>query len=150
MGKITSILQAAQQRARDLNLPYEGTLFPDEAYELLQSAPGAKLVDVRSRAELDWVGRIPDAVEIEWASYPGMSLNPNFLAALGQQVDKESLVLFICRTGVRSNAAAVAATSAGFIDCYNVLEGFQGEKDTEGHRNSTGGWCAAGLPWVQG
>jgi rhodanese-related sulfurtransferase len=150
MGKITSILQAAQQRARDLNLPYEGTLFPDEAYELLQSAPGAKLVDVRSRAELDWVGRIPDAVEIEWASYPGMSLNPNFLAALSQQVDKESLVLFICRTGVRSNAAAVAATSAGFIDCYNVLEGFQGEKDTEGHRNSTGGWCAAGLPWVQG
>jgi rhodanese-related sulfurtransferase len=150
MGKITSILQAAQQRARDLNLPYEGTLFPDEAYELLQSAPGAKLVDVRSRAELDWVGRIPDAVEIEWASYPGMSLNPNFLAALDQQVDKESLVLFICRTGVRSNAAAAAATGAGFIDCYNVLEGFQGEKDTEGHRNTTGGWCAAGLPWVQG
>jgi rhodanese-related sulfurtransferase len=150
MGKITSILQAAQQRARDLNLPYEGTLFPDEAYELLQSAPGAKLVDVRSRAELDWVGRIPDAVEIEWATYPGMSLNPNFLAALGQQVDKESLVLFICRTGVRSNAAAAAATGAGFLDCYNVLEGFQGEKDTEGHRNTTGGWCAAGLPWVQG
>ena len=149
MGKITSILQAAQQRARDLNLPYEGTLFPDEAYELLQSAPGAKLVDVRSRAELDWVGRIPDAVEIEWASYPGMSLNPNFLAALDQQVDKESLVLFICRTGVRSNAAAAAATGAGFIDCYNVLEGFQGEKDTEGHRNTTGGWCAAGLPWIQ-
>ena len=87
MGKITSILQAAQQRAKDLNLPYEGTLFPDEAHELLQSAPGAKLVDVRSRAELDWVGRIPDAVEIEWATYPGMSLNPNFLAALGQQVD---------------------------------------------------------------
>jgi rhodanese-related sulfurtransferase len=150
MGKITSILQAAQQRARDLNLPYEGALFPDEAYELLQSAPGAKLVDVRSRAELDWVGRIPDAVEIEWASYPGMSLNPNFLAALGQQVDKESLVLFVCRTGVRSNTAAAAATGAGFLDCYNVLEGFQGEKDTEGHRNTTGGWCAAGLPWVQG
>ena len=150
MGKITSILQAAQQRAKDLNLPDEGTLFPDEAHELLQSAPGAKLVDVRSRAELDWVGRIPDAVEIEWATYPGMSLNPNFLAALGQQVDKESLVLFICRTGVRSNAAAAAATGAGFLDCYNVLEGFQGEKDTEGHRNTTGGWCAAGLPWVQG
>ncbi|MFA6061639.1 MAG: rhodanese-like domain-containing protein [Gallionella sp.] len=150
MGKITSILQAAQQRAKDLNLPYEGTLFPDEAYELLQSAPGAKLVDVRCRAELDWVGRIPEAVEIEWATYPGMSLNPNFLAALGQQVDKESLVLFICRTGVRSNAAAAAATGAGFLDCYNVLEGFQGEKDTTGHRNTTGGWCAAGLPWVQG
>ena len=79
-----------------------------------------------------------------------MSLNPKFLAALGQQVDKESLVLFVCRTGVRSNTAAAAATGAGFLDCYNVLEGFQGEKDTEGHRNTTGGWCAAGLPWVQG
>src|SRR3989339_1153195 len=133
MGKITAILQSAQQRAKELNLTYEGALFPDEAHELLQSAPGAKLVDVRSRAELDWVGRIPDAVEIEWAGYPGMSLNPHFLAALGQQVDKESLVLFICRTGVRSNAAAAAATGAGFLDCYNVLEGFQGEKDTTGH-----------------
>src|SRR3989339_1555765 len=106
MGKITAILQSAQQRAKELNLTYEGALFPDEAFELLQSAPGAKLVDVRCRAELDWVGRIPDAVEIEWLTYPGMKPNPNFLAALGQQVDKESLVLFICRTGVRSNAAA--------------------------------------------
>ena len=69
MGKITAILQSAQQRAKDMGLPYEGALLPAEAYELLQSAPGAKLVDVRCRAELDWVGRIPDAVEIEWLTY---------------------------------------------------------------------------------
>ena len=149
MGKITAILQAAQQRAKDLNLPYEGALFPDEAYEILQSAPGAKLVDVRCRAELDWVGRIPDAVEIEWMTYPGMKLNPNFIAALDQQVDKEALVLFICRSGVRSSSAATASTQAGYRDSYNVLIGFEGDKDAYGHRNTADSWRATGLPWIQ-
>ena len=150
MGKISEILQAAQQRAKDMNLPYEGALYPDEAHEILQSAPGAKLVDVRTRAELDWVGRIPDAVEIDWASYPGMKPNPNFIAQLEQQVDKESLVLFICRSGMRADAAAAAATLAGYSDCYNVLEGFEGDKNAEEHRNTLNGWRAAGLPWEQG
>ncbi|MDD5384630.1 MAG: rhodanese-like domain-containing protein [Gallionella sp.] len=149
MGKITAILQAAQQRAKEMNLPYEGALYPDEAYEVLHSAPGAKLVDVRSRAELDWVGRIPDAAEIEWAIYPGMKPNPHFITQLEQQVDKEALTLFICRSGMRSNAAATAATKAGYSDCYNVLEGFEGEKDADEHRNILGGWRAAGLPWEQ-
>lgn len=150
MGKITEILQAAQQRSKEMELPYEGTLYPDEAYEMLQTAPGAKLVDVRSRAELDWVGRIPGAVEIEWLTYPEMRPNPNFLKQLEQQVDKEALVLFICRSGARSNAAATAATQAGYSDCYNVLEGFEGDKDRYEHRNTVNGWRAAGLPWVQG
>jgi rhodanese-related sulfurtransferase len=149
MGKITATLQAAQQRAKEMNLPYEGALHPDEAHEVLQAAPGVKLVDVRTRAELDWVGRIPDAVEIEWLTYPGMKPNPHFLAQLEQQVDKESLVLFICRSGMRSNAAAIAATQAGYSDCYNVLEGFEGEKDADEHRNTLGGWRVSGLPWEQ-
>ena len=149
MGKITAILQAAQQRAKELNLSYEGALLPVETYEILQSAPGAKLVDVRSRAELDWVGRIPGAVEIEWVTYPGMKLNPGFIAALEQQVDKEALVLFICRSGARSHAAAVASTLVGYRDSYNVLQGFEGDKDAGGHRNSFEGWRIAGLPWVQ-
>ena len=150
MGKITAILQDAQQRAKELNLPYEGALYPDEAYEILQSAPGAKLVDVRTRAELDWVGRIPDAVEIDWSIYPGMKHNPNFIAQLEQQVEKEALVLFICRSGIRSHSAAAAATLAGYGDCYNVLEGFEGDKDVNEHRNTRNGWRLAGLPWKQG
>lgn len=149
MGKITAILESAQQRAKELNLPYEGALYPAEAYEILQSAPGAKLVDVRSRAELDWVGRVPDAVEIEWATYPGMKVNPHFIAQLEQQIEKEALVLFICRSGGRSNAAAAAATQAGYTDSYNVLEGFEGERNPDEHRNTLGGWRAAGLPWQQ-
>lgn len=150
MGKISDTLQAAQLRAKEMNLPYEGALYPDEAYEILQAAPGAKLVDVRTRAELDWVGRVPDAIEVEWVTYPGMKPNPHFIAQLEQQVDKEALVLFICRSGARSNAAATAATQAGYADCYNVLEGFEGEKDADEHRNTIGGWRASGLPWEQG
>ena len=149
MTKISKTLQTAQHRAQEMNLPYEGALLPGEAYEILQTAPGAKLVDVRTRAELDWVGRIPNAVEIEWASYPGMKPNPHFMAALEQQVDKEALVLFICRSGARSHHAAIAASQAGFADCYNVLEGFEGDKDADEHRNVLGGWRAAELPWEQ-
>ncbi len=149
MGKITGILEAAQQRAKEMNLAYKGTLYPDEAYELLQIAPGATLVDVRTHAELDFVGHIPEAIDVEWATYPGMKPNPNFIAQLEQQVDKEALVIFICRSGVRSNHAATAATKAGFADCYNVLEGFEGDLDGEGHRNTLGGWRVAGLPWEQ-
>ncbi len=149
MGKITEILSRAQQRAKDANLPYEGALLPEEAYQILQSAPGAKLVDVRSRAELDWVGRVADAVEIEWATYPGMKQNPNFLAALEQQVDKESLVLFLCRSGQRSHGAAMVATQAGYPDCYNILEGFEGDKNASNQRNVLNGWRAANLPWQQ-
>jgi rhodanese-related sulfurtransferase len=150
MGKITAILQTAQQRAEELHLPYEGALYPVEAFEILRSAPGVKLVDVRSRAEFDWVGRVPDSVHIEWATYPGMRPNPNFLAQLEQQVDKEALVIFLCRSGTRSHHAAVAATQAGYRDCYNMLEGFEGDADGNKHRNTTAGWRAAGLPWEQG
>jgi rhodanese-related sulfurtransferase len=149
MGNITSILRAAQQRAIDKNQPFQGALYPDEAYEILQSAPGATLVDVRTRAELEWVGRIPGAVEIEWLIYPAMKVNPNFCAAFEQQVDKEALVILICRSGVRSVFAAKAATLAGFRNCYNVLEGFEGDKDSKGHRNTIQGWRVAGLPWTQ-
>lgn len=149
MGQLTDILRLAQERAQHLQLSYEGALTPSEAFDILQLAPGARLVDVRTRAELDWVGRIPGTVEIEWNSYPGSVPNPHFLAQLKQQVDPESLVMFICRSGARSHAAALAASAAGYPDCYNVLEGFEGDKDANGQRGKIGGWRHAGLPWVQ-
>src|SRR5512140_133897 len=136
MAKITEILNTAQQRAKDLNLPYQGALTPEETYELMRSAPGAKLVDVRTRAEIDWVGRVPGAIEIEWLTYPGMKLNPNFMAALEQRVDKEALVMFLCRSAHRSHATATVATQAGYANCYNILEGFEGDKSPLNQRNS--------------
>lgn len=150
MGKLREILDLAHTRAQALARSYQGELLPQEANELWRNAPGARLVDVRTRAEWDWVGRIPDAVEIEWNQYPGGVRNPNFLAELKRQVDPEALVMFICRSGVRSIAAADAATAAGYTNCYNVLEGFEGDKDAKGHRNTVGGWRHAGLPWHQG
>ncbi|MCW5624120.1 MAG: rhodanese-like domain-containing protein [Burkholderiales bacterium] len=149
MGRLTEILQNAQERARQQGLPYDGALLPQEAHELLSLAPGSRLVDVRTRAELDWVGRIPGDVEIEFQSWPGARSNPNFLVELKAQVDPESLVMFICRSGARSHGAAAMAKEAGYTEVYNVLQGFEGDKDAESHRNTVGGWRAAGLPWVQ-
>ncbi len=150
MSKISETLKVAQQRAKDMSLPYEGALLPAEAQLILQEAPAAKLVDVRTRAEWEWVGFIPGSVQIEWQTYPGGQPNPHFIDALKQQVDKESLVMFLCRSGARSHAAATMATQAGYLDCYNVLQGFEGDKDADAHRNTLGGWRAAGLPWKQG
>ncbi|MBC7779565.1 MAG: rhodanese-like domain-containing protein [Proteobacteria bacterium] len=147
---IDNVLARARQRARDLSLPYAGVLEPAEAWALLQHAPNARLVDVRSRAEWEYVGRVPGAVELEWKSWPGMVPNPAFLGALGAALDPKVPALFMCRSGARSHEAAVAATAAGFTDCYNVLQGFEGDKDADQHRNTVGGWRAAGLPWVQG
>lgn len=149
MQTLSDILNLAHERAEKTRLPYSGALTPQEAAQVLELAPGARIVDVRTRAELDWVGRIPGAAEIEWNAYPGGVPNAHFLDELRRQVDPEALLMFICRSGARSNNAAMAAAGAGFTACYNVLEGFEGDKDAQGHRGRIGGWRHAGLPWFQ-
>ncbi|MDB5865708.1 MAG: Rhodanese-related sulfurtransferase [Betaproteobacteria bacterium] len=147
---ISDTLKKARDRAKEMRLPYEGALTPAEAHEILQQTPDAKIVDVRTRAELDWVGRIPGAVEVELLTWPGSRPNADFVQQLEQKIDdKDAPVLFICRSGARSHNAAMLAMQAGYRDAYNVLEGFEGDKDAEGHRNKVGGWRAAGLPWTQ-
>jgi rhodanese-related sulfurtransferase len=146
---VDEVLQAARKRAQEMNLPYAGALTPQEASALWRGSSGAKLIDVRTRAELDYVGRIPGAVEIELLAYPGNRPNPDFVAELERQVDKQAPVLFICRSGGRSHNAALLARQAGYADSYNVLEGFEGDRDASGHRNTIGGWRHAGLPWIQ-
>lgn len=150
MGRMTELLKLAQARARELQLPYAGAFTPQEAWEVLQQSPGARLVDVRTKAEWDWVGRVPGSIEIEWQSYPGSVPNAHFVDQLKKEVPTESLVMFMCRSGVRSNNAAKAASEAGYASSYNVLEGFEGDKDGSNHRNSVNGWRKAGLPWMQG
>lgn len=149
MGNLNEILALAQERAQALKLPYAGALTPLEASAVLEAAPGARLVDVRTRAELDWVGRVPGAVEIEWNLYPGGMRNDSFLPQLKHAVDPQATVLFLCRSGARSDAAARAASAAGYSSVYNILEGFEGDKDAAGQRNKVGGWRHAGLPWIQ-
>ena len=143
-----SIKKIARQRAVELKLPYAGALLPREAHALMEA--GAKLVDVRTKAELEWVGRVPGALTAEWNTWPGGKPNPDFSAQLEGQVGKEVPVMFLCRSGGRSHNAAATAAKAGYVEVYNILEGFEGDKDSQGHRNTSGGWRVAGLPWVQG
>ena len=152
MSDTTELLTAARQRATTAGLPYAGALTPAEAWALLQSDPRCRLVDVRSRAEWEFVGRVPGAVEIEWKSWPGMVPNAGFVDALRTAVTgaEQPRLLFLCRSGGRSHDAAVAANTAGLGECFNVLEGFEGDRDARQHRNTVGGWRAAGLPWTQG
>ena len=141
------IKQKAKERGRKLNLPYAGALLPAEAHALMQQ--GARLVDVRTDPELLYVGSVPGSEAIEWNSFPAGARNPNFLEQLAKTVKKDEAVMFLCRSGVRSHSAAIAATQAGWQEAYNVLEGFEGDKDAAGHRNVAGGWKYARLPWVQ-
>ncbi|MGH8681745.1 MAG: rhodanese-like domain-containing protein [Burkholderiales bacterium] len=145
------ILARGRERAERMGLPYAGAVTPLEAAALLQADAGAKLVDVRTRAELEWVGRPPGAVFIEWNTWPGGVRNPEFeRALLAKAPDKTRPVLFLCRSGGRSHHAAMVAETLGYPLALNVLEGFEGDKDADGHRGTVGGWKVAGLPWIQG
>jgi rhodanese-related sulfurtransferase len=104
---------------------------------------------VRTRPELAYVGKIPGAAAIEWQTWPGNRLNPEFIGELAAVTKKDEPVMFICRSGARSHGAAEAAMQAGWRETYNVLEGFEGDKDQHEHRNTVGGWRKAGLPWTQ-
>lgn len=136
-------------------MTYAGELTSREAYERLVDEPGTRLVDVRTHAEWTYVGT-PDlsalgkqVVTISWSFHPDAVRNPRFVDDLvdsGVTTDHE--VLFLCRSGARSRAAAVAATAAGYT-AYNISDGFEGPLDEAGRRNTVTGWRAAGLPWRQ-
>jgi len=146
------ILTIARQRGIDGRFPYAGALTPVEAYDVLLHRPEARLIDVRTTAERDWVGRvgIPSAqhAAIEWNVYPGGTPNPEFLSQLSKAAGKDTILLFLCRSGVRSRHAAKLATEHGYTNCFDILEGFEGDKDGAGHRKMVSGWCKAGLPWI--
>jgi len=142
------LLLLAKQRATENHLPYAGALTPQEAFELLQLNPQAVLVDVRSRAELELVGRVPSAIHIEWAFYPGMVVNDHFAAQLQERLDDDLIVMFLCRTAGRSHYAAALAKQLGFSHAYNVLEGFEGAANALNQRTLINGWKHAGLPWT--
>ena len=150
MKTVEEILAEARARAPDQ--PYAGAVTPHEAYQLLQGDPRVKLVDVRTEAERAWVGRVaigPEQhVAVEWNTWPSGTQNPAFAAQLQAVAGKDEVLLFLCRSGVRSRHGARVATEHGYAQCYDVLEGFEGDKDSEGHRKTVGGWCHAGLPWI--
>ena len=142
----------SQARTRAPGQPYAGAVTPQEAYALLRSDASVKLVDVRTNAERDWVGRVavPESqhAAVQWSLYPGGQPNPDFAEQLARVAGKDEVVLFLCRSGVRSRHAARVATEMGYANAFDILEGFEGDRDANGHRKTVGGWCKAGLPWI--
>ena len=126
-----------------------------EAWSRLQSDADTVLVDVRTMVEWAYVG-IPDlsslnkdVVTVEWTKMSGQQ-NSSFVRQLQTSVpDHDKKLLFICRAGLRSHAAAVAARHAGYSHVVNVNDGFDGKRDDKGQRKTVTGWCALGLPWTQ-
>ncbi len=139
---------------------YAGDISPEEAWATLHRHPKAQLVDVRTAPEWNFVG-MPDLSGlgrqlhlVEWQTYPGLHTNPDFAATLNASLraagaGPEDPVLFLCRSGGRSRAAAIAMTEAGFACAFNVAGGFEGDADAAGRRGARNGWKAAGLPWKQ-
>jgi rhodanese-related sulfurtransferase len=131
-------------------------LSPKQTWDALRTDPDAQLVDVRTDAEWQYVG-IPDlrpahkqAVLVSWQYFPSGNVNPEFVAELRDAgLSPDQKLYFICRSGVRSLSAAIAAQRAGFTHVYNVADGFEGPHDEDGHRGAVAGWKADGLPWRQ-
>jgi len=142
------ILNDARRRAAASRLPFAGTIAPVDAWQLF-STLAAIIIDVRSVEERLFVGYVPGTLHAPWAQGVGMVPNPNFIRGLEARVSKDTVVLFLCRSGKRSAAAATAATKAGWLHAFNIAEGFEGELDNSRRRGHVGGWRHHGLPWIQ-
>jgi rhodanese-related sulfurtransferase len=139
---------------------YAGDISAEEAYSILKHDKTSVLVDVRTKAEWTYVG-VPDLSElgkqtvlIEWQEFPSMKVNADFVAKLDevltqQRASVDAPVLFLCRSGARSRAAAIVMTKSGRSRCYNIAGGFEGPLDDKIQRGAVDGWQAQGLPWTQ-
>lgn len=139
------------------SLGYAGEISPSESWARLASDPRAKIVDVRTQAEWSFVG-VPDlssvgkqVLLVSWQVFPTMARNDAFAAQLeANGVGKDDVILLLCRSGVRSRAAAEFLTQLGYSQAWNITDGFEGPHDSAKHRGTTAGWKASGLPWAQG
>jgi rhodanese-related sulfurtransferase len=139
---------------------YAGDLSIEDAYAVLGEDQKSILVDVRTQPEWTYVG-VPDLSALgktpifqEWQVYPSMHVAADFThrleaALTARGADRSTPVIFICRSGARSRAAAIAFTGAGWARCHNIAEGFEGGLDETRRRGALGGWRAGGLPWTQ-
>jgi rhodanese-related sulfurtransferase len=145
--EVAQILARAAARRVELGLSYAGAVTPPEAWRLMRAQQG-RLIDVRTNVECHFVGRVPDAPNIEWHGGDARA-REIFLHQLREVAREEETLLLLCRSGVRSHRAAEAATAAGFRHAYNILEGFEGKLDNARQRGRIDGWRFHGLPWIQ-
>ena len=141
------ILARAEARAAQEGVGFRGNLMPAETWALFKSGE-IELVDTRTLAERDLVGYVPGSILIEWYDYPAKKRNERFLEQLRAKVEADRPVAFLCRSGVRSKDAANLAVANGYASAFNVLHGFEGDKNAQGQR-VVNGWRVDGLPWRQ-
>jgi len=145
----SEVLTQARERARELGLAYAGGVAPRQAWDLFSSG-AATLIDVRTAEERKFVGHVPGALHVAWATGTAMTRNPRFAREVEAKAkDKTAPLLLLCRSGKRSAAAAEVLAKAGYSSVFNVLEGFEGEIDQQQQRGKADGWRFRGLPWVQ-
>lgn len=128
--------------------PDLGQLTPQQAHELVQQ-PHVVFIDVRMELEHFFVGHPVGVVNVPWQEIPDFEINPNFAEDVGRVARRDQTVVLICRSGHRSIDAGNRLIAAGFQHVYNVLEGFEGDRDENHHRSAVNGWRYRGLPWVQ-
>ena len=131
-----------------------------EAYDLLREDKNSVLIDVRTKKEHLAVG-IPDLSEIgkeiyliEWKNSILPWSRKSFLNDFNENLalDQERKYIFICRSGIRSNFAALTVEES-FISgnynstCFNIEDGFEGHEQHNGHPQNPTGWKNLGLPW---
>ncbi|OUL89506.1 rhodanese-like domain-containing protein [Paraburkholderia hospita] len=143
-----AVLATAREKAASAGLTYPGGVSPQDAWTLFSSGD-AVLVDVRTAEERKFVGYVPGAIHVPWATGTSLTRNPRFVRELESKTGKDAVVLLLCRSGNRSALAAEAASKAGFTQVFNVLEGFEGDLNDGHHRGTLNGWRFVGLPWVQ-
>ena len=124
-------------------------LTPKQAHEFLKTHPEAVLIDVRSEIEHLFVGHPEGAILIPWVDGPDWNTNSHFVAQVKKVASLNRPVILFCRSGKRSMGAGLALEKNGVENIYNMLNGFEGELNSQHHRNALNGWRSDGLPWVQ-
>jgi len=127
-----------------------------ECFDKLSKNSKSYLIDVRTKPEWEFVG-VPDlsntnnsTLFISWQEYPEMNINKNFEKHIFQKnIGKNDYIFLICRSGSRSLKAAKYLSSLGYKHCFNVSDGFEGNKDNINHRSTINGWKFSNLPWKQ-
>lgn len=138
-------------------------LTPADAAAALEANPAILFLDVRDPIEVALIGhptRIDAIVPVVLATHEfdaqtgGLKIAPNaaFLAEAEEVVSREGLgkdspIFVMCRSGGRSAMAAEALVKAGYGNVWNLIEGFEGDKDDAGGRG-VNGWRNAGLAWT--
>jgi rhodanese-related sulfurtransferase len=134
-----------------------GEVLPEEAWDVLVSDHSAILVDVRTAPEWALVGTpnlspiSKQAIFVPWREFPTMEINKDFVSDVvaENKLGESDPIFFLCKTGGRSLDAAIEMSKHGYTRCYNILGGFEGDLDVNGHRGTKNGWKKSNLPWEQ-